>query len=184
VQEVLAIPVTGGGGGLGLGWGAEWREESEGITRTCSPTEETDGDGRILKRGDRRWSSVRPNCQRPVHQGAWVSGAPVRGGEGGHDEGLTGGEKEGRRSESSRWRRRRSLEVAGRAPSGCEAPLVLQRREGRIWMRVDKEKLRAVSVRYGDASSRQIGERTHDTPCVSNDGGAARGEKRSRAKAS
>jgi hypothetical protein len=50
-----------------------------------------------------------------------VSGALGRGEEGGHNEGLTTGEKEGRRPESRRWRRRWSLEVADRVPSGCRA---------------------------------------------------------------
>jgi hypothetical protein len=53
-----------------------------------------------------------------------------KGEEGGYDEGLIGKEKEGRQSESRRWRRRQSLEAADRAPSGCEAPAILRRREG------------------------------------------------------
>jgi hypothetical protein len=54
----------------------------------CSPAEEIDGDGRILKRGDRRWSSGRPNRQRPGHQGARVSSARGRGEVGYHEEVL------------------------------------------------------------------------------------------------
>jgi hypothetical protein len=40
-----------------------------------------------------------------------VSSAPGRGEEGGHDEGLSSGEKEGRRPESRRWRRRALVAV-------------------------------------------------------------------------
>jgi hypothetical protein len=55
----------------------------------CSPAEETDGDGRILKRGDQRWSSGRPNRRRPGHQGARVSSAWGRGEVGDHGDVLT-----------------------------------------------------------------------------------------------
>jgi hypothetical protein len=55
-----------------------------------------------------------------------VSGAPSRGEEGGHDEGLTGGKKKGRLPESRRWRRQLILETADQAPSDCGAPAVLQ----------------------------------------------------------
>jgi hypothetical protein len=50
--------------------------------------------------------------------------------------------------------------------------------------RLGKAKLKAAAARSGDASSRQIGERTGDTPCGFGGGGAARGEERSGARAS
>jgi hypothetical protein len=139
-------------GGLGLGSGAKRREENEGITGTCSPTGKTDGDGRILKRGGRRWSSGRPNHRRPGHRGARVNRGKRRGDDEEHLEVFTldgGGREDGRwwrvaaACGGPRWRRR----VRGRG-GGCGARRVKGRPQG-LWGRFYS----ARKARGGDSRS-------------------------------
>jgi hypothetical protein len=130
-----------------------------GIKWTCSPTEEKDGDDRILKRDNRWWSSRRPNRRWLGHQGAWMSGALCRGEVGDHEEVLTEVGTVGERPDTCLQRK---LGRPALVSTGGSAPVIHRWWEGEEEMCLGKVELLVMA----DSSVRQRSQWINDEELV------------------